>query len=320
MTPLIVFQHPERLALLAIAPALILLYLALSARTRSRSRQFGIEGLERVLPKQQAWKRHLAVLLACLSLVSLTCAFAQPSDEVSVPRQRATVCIAIDVSYSMQATDVDPNRIDASKAAGQQFVDMLPNGFNTALVAFSGTSSILVPPTTDRSMVKASIANLQLGPSTAIGEGVYSCLDALKLAPIDPAKPTEPPPAAIVVLSDGFTNIGRPSAEAGAAAKAVKAPVYTIAYGTPGGFVMQNGKKEFVPVDKAELAKLAQVSGGQAFTAGSNSELKAVYQNIASSIGYEKAFKEVTEFYAGIAVAFALLASLAVMSLAARWP
>ncbi len=320
MTPLIVFQHADRLWFLGLIPLLLLIYLALTARTASRSRRFGIDKLGKLLPKQQAWKRHVAVLLALLSLGSLTLAFAQPSDEVDVPRERATVCIAIDVSYSMQATDVDPSRIAASKTAGQQFVDMLPNGFNTALVAFSGTSSVLVPPTTDRGMVKRSIANLQLGPSTAIGDGIYSCLDALKLAPVDPKKPNDPPPAAIVLLSDGFTNIGRPSAAAAADAKKVNAPIYTIAYGTPGGYVIQNGRRDPVPVDKAELARIAQISGGEAFTAGSTAELQSVYASIARSVGYEKAFREVTERYAGGALVLAVLAALAVMSLAARWP
>ena len=97
-------------------------------------------------------------------------------------------------------------------------------------------------------------------------------------------------------------------------------PIYTIAYGTPNGYVVTNGRREPVPVNPAELATVARESGGEAFKAGSNAELKQVYGSIARSVGYEKADREVTEFYAGVALAFAVLASLAVASLAARWP
>ncbi len=315
-----VLAYPDRMWFLLLIPALLILYWALVRRTASRSRRFGIDQLGRLLPRQQSWKRHLAVGFALLSLASLNLAFAQPSGEVDVPRDRATVCIAIDVSNSMKATDVEPTRFEASKTAAEQFVDKLPVGFNTALVSFYGTSSMLVPPTTDRGLVKRAMDNLQLGPGTAIGDGVYSCLDALKLAPVDPKHPDEPPPAAIVLLSDGSSNVGRPSAQAAVDAKAAKAPVYTIAYGTAGGFVVVNGRAEPVPVDKAELRKISDLSGGKAFTAGSAAELETVYTTIAHQIGYEKQYTEITERFAGGALVLAVLAALAVMSLAARWP
>lgn len=320
MIPLITFLYPERLWLLALIPVLLLVYLALTLRTSARSRRFGMDKLERILPRQQAWKRHLGVGFALLSLASLNVAFAQPRDEVDVPRERATVVIAIDVSNSMQATDVAPNRLDASKTAAQEFVDMLPTGFNASLVAFAGSAAVVVPPTTDRGLVKSSIQNLQLAPATAIGEGIYSALDALALAPVDPDHPDDPAPGAIVLLSDGYTNIGRSSATAAQVAKSKKAPIYTIAYGTANGYVVSNGRKEPVPVDRVELANIARISGGQAFTAGSTSELKSVYQSIARSVGYQKMEAEVTERYASYAMVLALLAALAVMSLAARWP
>ena len=320
MTPLISFFHPERLWVSALVPALLLLYVVLLGRTSSRTRRFGIDNLARVMPRQASWKRHVAVVAAVASLASLTVAFAQPKDAVLVPRERATIVVAIDVSRSMEATDVEPSRIEAEKVAAQQFVDMLPRGFNVSLVAFSGTAAVIVPPTTDRGMVNRAIQNLVLGPSTAIGEGIYSSLDALALVPPDVLRPDEPTPGAIVLLSDGYTNIGRPSLEAAAEAKRRGFPVHTIAYGTPGGYVVSNGRREPVPVNPAELLAVSQASGGEAFRAGSTSELSNVYQAIASSVGFEKVDQEVTELYAGIALAFAVLASLAVLSLAARWP
>ncbi|HHU37965.1 MAG TPA: VWA domain-containing protein [Propionibacterium sp.] len=320
LLPLISFFHPQRLWLLAAVPVLLLLYLGLLSRSRTRARTHGIDNLAKVMPKQAAWKRHVAVVAAVTSLAALTVAFAQPKDAVDVPRERATVVVAIDVSRSMEATDVDPNRLDAAKSAASGFVDMLPRGFNVSLVAFAGSSSIISPPTQDRGLVKRAIDNLQLAPSTAIGEGIYSSLDAMLLVPPDPDRPDEPTPGAIVLLSDGYTNIGRPSLAAARDAKEAGFPIYTIAYGTPNGYVVSNGRREPVPVNPAELNVVARESGGEAFQAGSRNELERVYSSIARSVGFEKVDQEVTEFYAGIALGFAVLASLAVLSLAARWP
>ncbi|HQA29980.1 MAG TPA: VWA domain-containing protein [Propioniciclava tarda] len=315
------FAYPDRLMFLGLIPVLLILYFVLSRRTSARNRQFGIDGLSRLLPRQQAWKRHLGVGFALLSLASLNMAFAQPSAAVDVPRDRATICIAIDVSLSMEATDIDPTRLAAEKVAASQFVDMLPQGFNTALVSFAGYATMLVPPTTDRGLVKRAISNLELAPATAIAEGVYSCLDAIKLAPADPKNPDAPVPAAIVLLSDGYSTVpGRTSTQAANDAKKAKVPVYTIAYGTAGGYVVRDGRKEPVPVDKAELKNIADLSGGKAFTAGSAAELKTVYGSIAQQVGYEKQFTEITERFAGGALVLAILAALAVISLASRWP
>lgn len=314
------FLHPERLWLLLVIPVLLVAYVVLLRRKALRSHKFGIDNLDRVLPKQAAWKRHIGVVAACASLASLNVAFAQPNGQVAVPRQRATVVVAIDVSKSMAADDIDPTRLDAAKVAAGGFIDMLPSGFNVSVVSFAAYATIVVPPTTDRGQAKAAVDNLQLAPSTAIGDGIYSSLDALALVPADPQHPNDPTPGAIVLLSDGQTNNGRPSASAAQAAKKANTPVYTIAYGTPTGSVVTNGRRELVPVDKAELANIARLSGGQAFSAGSTSELKAAYESIARSVGYEMVNREITEVYAGYALALAALAALAVMSLAARWP
>ncbi len=320
VVPMISFFHPERLWLLALVPVLLLLYAALVRRSATRNKRFGIDNLSKVLPKQAAWKRHVAVVAAVLSLASLTVAFSQPKDSVMVPRERATIVVAIDVSRSMEATDIEPSRLVAAKAAAQDFVGMLPTGFNVSLVAFAGSSSIIVPPTQDRGLVNRAIDNLQLAPSTAIGEGIYSALDAMALVPPDPDHPNDPTPGAIVLLSDGYTNIGRSSQQAARDSKQAGYPIYTIAYGTANGYVISNGRREPVPVNPAELATVARESGGEAFRAGSADELEKVYSSIARSVGYEQVDQEVTELYAGIALAFAVLASLAVASLAARWP
>jgi Ca-activated chloride channel homolog len=315
------FLRSERLWWLLLIPVLIGLYAFLLHRRRSRSRGgSSIAGLDKVLPKQQAWKRHVAVAAAILSLAALNVAFAQPKGEIDVPRDRATVVIALDVSRSMMATDVSPNRMAAAKAAATEFVNMLPVGFNVALVRFAGTAAVVVPPTTDRSMVNAAIDNLQVASSTAIGDGILSALDAIAQAPSDPAHPNEVAPGAIVLLSDGSTNSGVPSDVAAREAKKQKIPIYTIAYGTDHGYVESNGSRQPVPVNHYELEQIAKISGGEKFAAGSSDQLKAVYSSIAHEIGMVKQVQEVTELYAGIALLFAVVAALAMASLAARWP
>lgn len=320
MIPMISFIEPERLWWMLLIPVLLLLYFVLLRRKSARSRTSGITNLDRVLPKQQAWKRHIAVGAAVLSLAALNVAFAKPSDQVDVPRDRATIVLTLDVSRSMIAEDVKPNRLDAAKAGAKDFLGMLPPRFNVALVAFAGSASVVVAPTTDRGLVSRAIDNLQVAPSTAIGEGIYSALDAMALAPPDPDHPDDPAPGAIVLLSDGFTNIGRKSATAAQAAKEKKIPVYTIAYGTEDGYVVDQGRREPVPVNHEELQRVADISGGKKYSADSLSSLKEVYATIAKSIGYVKVEQEVTEYYAGWALGFAVLASMAVIALGARWP
>ena len=314
------FMRPERLWWLAMIPLLLGLYVFLLWRRRRKARPHAITNLERVLPKQQAWKRHVAVGAAVLALGALNVAFAQPKGEVEVPRERATVVITLDISRSMIAQDVAPDRITAAKSAAKDFLNLLPAGFNVSLVSFAGTAAVVVPPTTDRGVVAAAIDNLQVAPSTAIGEGIYSSLDAMAQAPPDPDHPDEPAPGAVVLLSDGYTNVGRPSDQAARDAAAQPIPIYTIAYGTANGYVENNGRREPVPVNPAELAQVSRLSGGKAFTAGSAGQLKEVYSSIAKSVGYVKVDQEVTEQYAGYALLLAVLAAVAVISLGARWP
>ena len=196
----------------------------------------------------------------------------------------------------------------------------LPESFNVALVSFAATADIKMPPTTDRSALENAIDALELAPSTAIGEGVYTALDALKLAPQDPDHPDETAPGAIVLLSDGATNMGRASSDAATESKKQGVPVYTIAYGTSSGYVYENGHRQSVAVDHAELSEVAKDSGGKKYSADSLSSLQAVYQTISHQIGYVDEYHEITARFAGVALIFAVLASAGVMSLAARWP
>src|SRR5215210_2187088 len=320
MIPLLSFLAPSRLWLLLLIPVLVGLYLWLVQRKRNRNKGLGRTMFDLVIPRDRTWLRHLAVGLSILSLLTLTVAFAKPKDQVAVPRERATIVVTIDISLSMEAEDVEPNRLEAAKGAAISFVNSLPPKFNVALVTFAGTATTVVPPTIDRGTVTAAIQALDPQASTAIGEGIYTSLAALAQVPPDPDDPKAVVPARIVLLSDGKTQVGRPSAEAAQAAKAQSVPIYTIAYGTADGYIEIGGRREPVPVDRAELARVSRISGGEAYTATSAGELKKVYEDIGSSVGKEKVDREVTSRYAGFGLGFAILAALGLISLGARWP
>jgi Ca-activated chloride channel homolog len=320
MIPMLQFLAPSRLWLLLLIPALVGLYVLLIQRKRNRNKQVGRTMFDLVIPRDRTWLRHLAVGLSILSLLTLTLAFAKPKDEVSVPRERATIVVTIDVSLSMEATDVEPTRLEAAKSAARDFVNALPPKFNVALVSFAGTATTVVPPTLDRGAVTAAIENLRPDRSTAIGEGIYTSLAALAQVPPDPDNPDAVVPARVVLLSDGKTQVGRTSDQAAQEAKAQRVPIYTIAYGTPDGYIEIGGRQEPVPVDKAELARVSKISGGEAYSAASAGQLKQVYKDIGSSVGKEKVDREVTARYAGFGLGLAILAALGMISLGARWP
>lgn len=324
MSPLILgvdFLSPARLLILLVIPLLVLGYVFAARRKNRRGMRFtNTSMLDVVVPKQSQWRRHVAVALSLLSLITLTAAFARPKTQVEVPRERATVVLVIDASQSMQATDVKPTRLDAAKKAAIDFVRQLPEKFNVSIVSMAGSAAILVPPTTAHNTVETAINSIQLQDSTAIGEGISTALRALQQAPQDPKNPNSVAPGAIVLLSDGSNTAGQAPLQAAGEAKAAKVPIYTIAYGTENGYVDLDGKRQPVPVDHEEMQQIAQQTGGEYFTAATPDQLKKVYTNIGSAVGYEKADREVTARFAGYGLAFAVLAALGAISLGAKWP
>ncbi len=311
------FAEPGRLTALLLIPLLGVGYLVLHLRRRAGR---GSDAAELgMVQRDRAWLRHLVVGLALLSLATLTMAWAKPQGDVLVPRQRATVVIAMDVSYSMQADDVKPTRLAAAKLAARKFVTDMPATYNVALVKFARNASLVVPPTQDHHQVTDAIDGLELAPATAIGEGIYTSLDALNLLP--PAADTnEPVPARIVLLSDGKNTVGRSAFDAAAEARARQTPVDTIAYGTQTGIAVINGEKVAVPVDELELRDIAVAGGGKAYAAKSAGQLQEVYRDIGNSLGYMQKKEEVSAQYAGFGLVCAVLACLGIGSLAARWP
>ncbi|MDN5762915.1 MAG: VWA domain-containing protein [Microlunatus sp.] len=321
MIPQLAFLSPDRLWILLMIPFLVAAYVFAMRRKNRRGMRFtNTSMLDVVVPKQSQWRRHLAVALSLLSLVTLTAAFARPSTQVDVPRERATVVIVIDASQSMQASDVAPNRLAAAKAAAIGFVQKLPEKYNVSVVSMAGNSSILVPPTLAHNTVENAINGIKLQDGTAIGESIYTALRALQQAPKDPKNPDSAAPGAIVLLSDGSNTAGRAPMQAAAEARKVKVPIYTIAYGTENGYVDLDGKREPVPVDHELMKQIAAATDGQYFAAATVDQLRSVYENIGSEVGYEKAEREVTARFAGYGLALAVLAALGAISLGAKWP
>jgi len=313
------FLAPARLWLLVLPALLLAAYVVLQRRRPAYALRFTeLDLLASLVPRSAAWRRHVPAALVLLSIVALTTAFARPTGEVRVPRERATVVVALDVSLSMRAQDVDPDRITAARAAAATFIEGLPERFNVGLVSFSGVASVVVPPTQDHASVVSAVKALQLAPSTAIGEAVFASLDALRGVPGETGQ--DPPPARVVLLSDGTNTVGRTPVEAAKAASAANVPVSTIAYGTQEGVVEVQGQVINVPVDRAALERLAVGTGGSAFTAEDGRELRQVYDDIGSQVGSTVERREVTATVAGLALALAVAAATASLVWSARLP
>ena len=314
------FMEPTRLWLLVVVAALIGLYAALQfTKPRYTVRFSNLELLDKVAPKRPGWRRHLTagVFLAAMSL--LVVSFAQPVMTVQVPEERTTIMLAFDTSLSMAAEDVDPNRFEAAQTAAKEFIDELPDRLNVGLVSFAGTAQLLVPPTREHDDIKASIDNLELDKATAIGDAVKLSLDVIEdqAAGLD----GESPDAAIVLISDGETTVGLPTEDAIPLAVEAGVAVSTIAYGTANGEILVDedgdgvGQLTPVPVNVDELRMLAEGTGGTAYTAESASDLRSVYDQLGSTIGFDERQEDVAYRFVG----FGLVLLLVAAGLSLRW-
>jgi Ca-activated chloride channel family protein len=315
------YLEPVRLWLLLGAAGLGGAYVVLQRRRQQYAVRFtNIALLEAVAPKRPGWRRHATAAAFLVAIVGLVVAFARPTHDGKVPRERATIMMAIDVSLSMEATDVDPSRIEAAKTAAKAFLQTVPEKVNVGLVSFAGNTHLDVSPTTDRQRVSIAIDSLKLGESTAIGEAIFTSLDAIDQFGKETqasAPDADPVPASIVLMSDGDTQTGRPNDEAAAAAKKVNVPVTTIAFGTDHGEVTvpESPVPVLVAVNRQALRDIATQTNGQYYAAATEAQLASVYQNIGSSVGYETKQLEITEWFVGLG----LLALLATGAMSLAW-
>jgi Ca-activated chloride channel family protein len=306
------------LALLPVA-AVAAGYLWRQWRRRAHAVRFtNVELLRRIAPSGLGWRRHVAAVAFLLALAALTAGMARPAVDREEPVERATIMLAIDVSLSMEANDVSPNRLEAAQQAAIQFVEQLPPTHNLGLVSFARTANVLVPPSTDRAAVVRAIDNLVLAEATATGEAVFTCLEAIRQVPADGAE--GPPPARILLLTDGYRTYGRSVEEAAESASVANVPVSTVAFGTDEGVVDIEGQLYRVPVDRESMATLAETTGGQFYEADSVEELSAVYEDMGSSVGHRVVPREITQWYLAGALALALLAGTCSLLWTSRLP
>ena len=314
------FLEPGRLALGLVVLGLAAGYVAMQVwgRQRYAVRFTNVALLASVAPRRPGWRRHVPAALLLLALASMVVALARPTRSEQVPRERATIILAIDVSISMDATDVQPSRLEAAKAAAQSFVGQLPAPINLGLVSFAGSATVLVPPGTDRDLVLSAIDRLTLAEATAIGEAVVASLGSIDSLP--DGSDGEEVPAHIVLMSDGETTAGTPNEIAVQAARDAGVPVTTIAFGTDAGTIEYEDEVLPVPVNRPELAAVAESTGGTAFEAASGEQLRGVYEDIGSSIGFTEEEREVGDRFTGAAFAAAALGAVLSLAWTSRLP
>jgi Ca-activated chloride channel family protein len=272
---------------------------SLYQRRRDLVRFTNVALVEVVAPKRPGWRRHLPAILWLAALSFLVLGFARPARDVRVPKERATVVIAMDVSLSMEATDVEPSRLEVAKDAALDFIDTLPDHIEVGLVTFSGTVST-VPPSDNRDDVRAAIENAELSEYTAIGEAIFSGLDLVEKAP--KAEDGSPTPGRLVILSDGETTTGRSNEDAAAAATEANVAVDTIAFGTEDGTIEDqdgDGRDEPVAVAPGPLRDIAETTGGTFYEADSLDALSSAYEDVNGVVGYDTEEREISSWFIG---------------------
>jgi len=318
----VTFLEPQRLWFLLLVPALVALYVGLQYRKSHYAVRFtNMALLDTVAPRRVNWRQHVAVLLALLTLGFAIVLFARPTDIVKVPRQTGvTVVLTMDVSLSMEAADVNPDRITAAKQTAKEFLTQLPPAFKVSVVSFARYSEVVVPPTVDRVKVTRAIEDLQLSEYTATGEGIFSALDVVKQSLGTADTPSGKLPAMIVLISDGARTVGRSQVSAANAAKDEGVPVYTVALGTESGTITNQGETVAVPVEIEQLQQIADISGGKAYVAESPDDLLNAYEDVDGRLVYSYERQDATSQYTGYLVLLSLLSTAAGLFVASRWP
>jgi Ca-activated chloride channel family protein len=244
-----------------------------------------------------------------VALAALIVGVARPHATVSVPREEATVILAMDVSRSMKAEDVEPTRLDAARAGAETFLAEVPEKFRVGVVSFATRASVAVPPTEDRELVAASLQTLSTGEGTAIGDAVSL---ALRVGNEERADGTVPP-RSILLISDGARDGGQVEPdEAAAAAKRQNVPVYSVLVGTPEGVVEETLPGGFtrtiqVPPSPETLEAMSAATGGQFFTALDDEGLAQVYEELGSRLGEREEVREITDVFAAGGAALLLV-------------
>ncbi len=322
-----ILASPWWLLLLLVVAGLAAAYIYVQRLRRKRALKFAnLDLLNQVAPAQRNRWRHVPIALLLVALTLLVVAVAAPQADRRVPRNKATVILVMDVSRSMNATDVAPSRIRAAQDAARTFADELTDGINLGLISYAGTASTLVSPTPDHNATKAAVDKLRLDDRTATGEGIFAAIQQIKTLNAVLGGDEAAPPARIVLLSDGKETVPddpddpRGAFTAARKAKEEKIPISTISFGTMTGTVDLEGDQVPVPVDDDSLRKIANLSSGQFFTAASLDELNKVYETLQQQIGYEKRRGDNSRPWLIAGTLLALLSAFAALAINRRLP
>jgi Ca-activated chloride channel family protein len=339
------FLWPELLWLLLLVPLLVAGYVALLARRRRSAIRFASLVLVRdAIGKGQRWRRHLPPALFLLGLILALLAVARPSATVTLPAEYMTVALAMDVSLSMRATDVEPNRLSAAQTAARAFIEELPGNVRLGIVSFAGTAAVVQSPTESRADMLAAIDRFQLQRGTATGSGLLLTLgmlfpdagidlESLNLAaqagragpgaPIDrprteeaakkaftPVAPGSYKAGVIILLSDGRRTTGPDPIEIARMVADRGVRVYTVGFGTrEGAPISVDGYSFFVRLDEETLKAMASITGGEYFHAGTAADLKKVYESLSLKLALERRETEISALFSAAAALLLLLAA-----------
>ena len=282
---MIIEQPVFLLGLLAI-PILVAGYVLAQRRRRAYTLRFtNLELLRTVLPRSPGVRRHLPPAAFLAGAVALLSGLAVPVLNLEVARNSSDVILVVDVSGSMQATDVAPTRLDAAKNAASTLIDQLPSGDRIALISFSSGASLRQGLTSDRGAVKAAVSSLRAGGGTALGSAL-----SLALQQLDSAAPTASTarsrPAMIVVLTDGVSNQGADPLTVAQQIAVAKVPVETVGIGLRNGSATVGGEP-VGGVDEATLSSIASATGGKYYYAQAAGELQSIYSSLATQFGWQ---------------------------------
>ena len=340
------FLWPHNLWFFLALPLLVAAYVWMMRRRKKAALRYaGLSIVKEAMGPAQRIRRHIPPALFLLALAAMIAAVARPAAVITLPSQHETVILAMDVSGSMRAEDVEPNRLAAAQAAARSFVNDQPRGTRIGIVAFAGAAQITQPATVNRDEVLAAIDGLQLQQATAIGSGILVSLKALfpdlqidlqstrgrrmvsversastgssgtyGRGPEDSPKPVAPgsySSAAIILLTDGQSTTGPNPIDAARLAAERGVRVFTVGVGTANGQIVRGeGWSMRVGLDEESLKTIADLTRGEYFYAGNALDLKKIYQKLNSKLVLEKKETEVTALFSAAAAILAVLSAL----------
>ncbi|MDO9092629.1 MAG: VWA domain-containing protein [Rubrivivax sp.] len=333
------FIWPSMLWLLALLPLLVLLYVWLLRKKRKTTvRLASVQVAKLALGSGPGWRRHVPPLLMLLAIAAGLLAVSRPTATITLPLSERTIMLAIDVSGSMRAEDVKPNRLVAAQEAAKSFVNNLPREVKVGVVSFAGTAAVVQAPTTSREDVIAAIDRFQLQRGTATGSGIILSLATLfpdhgieiqhvtgqrnfpgsgSRSIQQPDKPefTPVPPgsynsAAIIMLTDGQRTTGPDPLDAAKMAADRGIRVYTVGIGTTSGETIGfEGWSMRVRLDEETLKNVSVLTHGEYFYAGTAEDLVKVYNSLSSRMVVERKETEISALFAALGVMLSVLAA-----------